>query len=466
MKIHFLGIGGIGVSALAKYYLEKGHQISGSDLKGSEITKELKEKGVKIFIGKHKRENLPKNVNLVIFSPAIEKQNPELKEAKKRKIKILSYPQALGQLTKEHFTIACCGTHGKSSTCSMVGFILEKAGLDPTIIVGTKMKNFQNSNCKIGKSKYLVIEADEYQGSFLNYSPKIVILTSLDWDHPDYFKTKKDYFLIFKKFIEKIPKDGFLILNKDDKNILKLKNQISAPHQNKAQSKIALNRTLRTKLKIKILEYSLKDRESKKIKKVLKVPGEFNVSNALAAIKCAKILKIPEKISLLAFSEFLGCWRRSDSKKIKIGKKEIEIIDDYGHHPKEVLETSLALFEKFKEKKVLLIFQPHQFQRTFYLFEEFVKTFRKIPFEKIWILDVFSVAGREKKAIKKKVNSKKLVQAIKKENVIYVAKEKLFEALKKEYQKFNVIIFMGAGDIYEKSLELKKFLESRLQRPS
>jgi UDP-N-acetylmuramate--alanine ligase len=451
MKIHFIGIGGIGVSALAKYYLEKGHQISGSDLKESEITKELKKRGVEIFIGKHKKENIIKTQkgktrnyilpDLVIYSPAIQPENPELKEAKKFKIKCLSYPQALGKLTKKHFTIACCGTHGKSTTSSMVGFILEKAGLDPTIIVGTKMKNFQNSNCKIGKSKYLVIEADEYQGSFLNYYPKIVILTSLDWDHPDYFKTEKEYFSVFEKFVKKIPEDGFLILNKDDKNVQKFKSKIS-------------------KLKIKILEYSLNDKEAKKVRKILKIPGEFNVSNALGAIKCAKVLKIPEKISLLALSEFLGCWRRSDSKKFKISKKEIEIIDDYAHHPKEVLETSLALNEKFKGKKILLIFQPHQFQRTFYLFDDFVKVFQKIPFEKIWILDIFSVPGREKKSIKKKVSSKKLVFAINKDNVIYVPKNDFFEKLKKEFINFDVLIFMGAGDIYDESLKFKKFLES------
>ncbi len=442
MKIHFIGIGGIGVSALAKYYLEKGFKISGSDLKESEITRELKEKGAKIFIGNHKKENVPKDVNLVIFSPAINKNNPELKKAKEQKIKTQSYPQALGELTKEKFTIACCGTHGKSTTASMVGFILEKAGLDPTMIVGTKMKNFQNSNCKIGKSKYLVIEADEYQGSFLNYFPKIVILTSLDWDHPDYFKSEKDYFLIFKKFVQKIPKDGFLILNGDDKNVQKFKKDFLK------------------NFKGKMIEFSLKEKISQKIKKILKIPGDFNVLNALGAIKSAKILKVPEKVSLLALSQFLGCWRRSDSKKFKIKNKEIEIVDDYAHHPKEVLETSLALAEKFKNKKTLLIFQPHQFQRTFYLFNDFVEAFKKIPFEKIWVLDIFSVAGREKGYIKKKVSSKKLVKATKNENVIYLPKKIFFDTLKKEFENFDVIVFMGAGDIYDYSLKFKKFLES------
>ncbi|GAH70163.1 unnamed protein product, partial [marine sediment metagenome] len=159
MKIHFIGIGGIGVSALAKYYLEKSCQVSGSDLVSSEITKALRKKGAKLLIGKHKAKNLPKNVDLVIYSPAVPKDNPELKEAKKLKIKYLSYPEALGDLTKKYFTIAVSGTHGKSTTAAMTGLLLKKAGFDPTVIVGTKLKEFRNSNCRVGKSRYLVIEA-------------------------------------------------------------------------------------------------------------------------------------------------------------------------------------------------------------------------------------------------------------------------------------------------------------------
>ena len=200
MKIHFIGIGGIGVSALARYYLKKGYKISGSDLSSSEITDTLKKLGAKIFVGKHNAKNLPKDTNLVIYSPAVLQNNPELKEATYRGLTPVSYPEALGELTRKHFTIAVAGSHGKSTVTAMIGILLTKAGLDPTVILGTKLKEFGDSNCRVGKSpegepsvpygarKYLVIEADEHFASFLNYWPKIIVLTTLQPDHLDYYK--------------------------------------------------------------------------------------------------------------------------------------------------------------------------------------------------------------------------------------------------------------------------------------
>jgi len=184
MKIHFIGIGGIGMSGLAKYYLEKGHKITGSDLAFSEITDWFKKQGVKLFMGKHSSENVADDVDLIIYSPAVSEDNLELREAhqlqaKNQKVEILSYPQALGKLTKKHFTIAVTGTHGKSTTTSMIGLLLIKAGLDPTVIVGTKLKEFEDSSCRVGNSKYLVIEACEHFESFLNYYPNIIVLTTI-----------------------------------------------------------------------------------------------------------------------------------------------------------------------------------------------------------------------------------------------------------------------------------------------
>ena len=171
MKIHFIGIGGIGVSALAQYYLAQGAEVSGSDLVSSELTDLLKEKGARVFIGQHKAENLPQDVDLVVYSPAVPEDNPELQQAKEAKVQ--SYPQALGGLTKKYSTIAVSGSHGKSTTAAMISLIMIKAGLDPTVILGTKLKEFGDSNFRLGQSKYLVIEADEHQASFLNYWPKI-----------------------------------------------------------------------------------------------------------------------------------------------------------------------------------------------------------------------------------------------------------------------------------------------------
>jgi len=376
MKIHFVGIGGIGVSALAKYYLEKGCRISGSDLVSSEITEALKKLGAKIFTGKHKTKNLPKNANLVIYSPAVKPNNPELKEAKKLKIKCQSYPEALGELTKKYFTIAIAGSHGKSTVAAMTGLLLEKAGLDPTVILGTKLKEFGSSNCRVGKSKYLVIEADEHLASFLNYWPKIIVLTTIEADHLDFYKNLKNYVLAYKKFISQLPKSGILIANKDDKNIQKLKSQIS-------------------KLHLKTQNYSLKQLEAKKIKKILKIPGKFNISNALAALTVTRVLKIPDKISFKALSEYKGSWRRFEITKT-LYPKPYTLISDYAHHPTQIKVTLEAAREKFPRKEIWCIFQPHQYQRTYYLFKDFVKVFKAAPVDKLIITDIYDVAGDAK----------------------------------------------------------------------
>jgi UDP-N-acetylmuramate--alanine ligase len=429
MKIHFIGIGGIGVSALARYYLTKGCEVSGSDLVSSEITKALEKLGAKIFIGKHKAKNLPKDANLVIYSPAVEEKNPELKKARKLKIKCQSYPRALGELTKNHFTIAVCGSHGKSTVAAMIGLILTKAKLDPTVILGTKLREFGDSNCKVGKSKYLVIEADEYKESFLNYWPKIIVLLNIEYDHPDYFKNLRHYILAYKKFISHLPKEGVLVANKDDKNTF-----------------------LAFKKRKKVIWYSLKEKESGKLRKTLKIPGEFNVSNALAALKVARVLKIPDKISFKVFSQFRGTWRRFDIKKIKFSKnlelRTFTLVTDYGHHPTQVKVTLEAAREKYKNKKIWCIFQPHQYQRTYYLFDNFVKVFKEHPVDKVIITDIYTVSGRESKEIMRRVNAQKLVETINKENVIYLPKEKIINYLKKNLKGWEVVIIMGAGDIY------------------
>jgi len=411
MKVHFIGIGGIGVSALAKYYLEKGYQVSGSDLVSSEITETLKKLGVKIFIGKHKEKNLAEDVDLVIYSPAVKPDNPELKEAKKLKIKSLSYPEALGELTKKYFTIAVSGTHGKSTTTAMLGLLLTKAGFDPTIIVGTKVKEFAppagGSNCRVGKSGYLVIEADEHMASFLNYWPKIIIITNIEADHLDYYKNLRNIKKAFNEFIGHLPEDGVLITNKSADN-----------------------------------------KAFPKLKKILKVPGAYNIYNASLALAVARVLKIPDEVSFKALSGYKGSWRRFEEKKAKINNKKIILVSDYAHHPTEIRVTLEAAREKYPKKKIWCVFQPHQYQRTYYLFKDFVKVFRQAPIDKIIITDIYDVAGREKREIKEKVNSKELIKAINKPWAIYLPFKKIKNYLKKNLQGREVVIIMGAGDIY------------------
>jgi len=427
MKIHFIGIGGIGVSALARYFFEKSNEISGSDLVSSEITEDLKKRGVKIFVGKHKPKNLERNVDLVIYSQAIQKENPEIKEAKKRKIKIQSYPEALGELTKKYFTIAISGTHGKSTTTAMIALILIKAGLDPTVVVGTKLREFGDSNFRMGKSRYLVIEADEWQASFLNYWPKIIILTSIEREHLDFYRNLSNILRTFRKYISHLSKNGALVANKDYKNVLNL-----------------------TRNQQHVILYSLKQKEAKKLKKILKIPGEYNISNALAALATARVLKIPDKISFKALLEYKGSWRRFEIFTKYLNAKPYTLISDYAHHPTKIRVTLKAAREKFSNKKIWVVFQPHQYQRTYYLFKDFVKVLRKAPIDKLIITDIFDVAGREEGKIKKRVSSEKLVKAINKKEVIYVPSiDEVVNYLKKNLQGREVIIVMGAGDIYK-----------------
>lgn len=401
LKIHFIGIGGIGVSALAQYYLAKDHQVSGSDLVSSEIIDSLKKKGVKIHLGQHQAENLPKDADLVIYSPAVKSDNPELRQAKK--IKYQSYPEALGELTKQYFTIAVSGTHGKSTTSAMIGLLLTKAGLDPTVIVGTKVKEFGNSNFRAGKSKYLIIEADEHFGSFLHYWPKIIVLTNIEKDHLDYYKNLKNLKKAFKEYISHLPKDGLLITGK--------------PTDQK---------------------------DAQKLKDILKIPGKHNIENAFLALLTGRALKIPDRISFGALSQFRGTWRRFEV----ISKNPI-VISDYAHHPTEIKATLRAVREKWPRKEIWCIFQPHQYQRTFYLFKDFVDVFKKSPIDKVVLIDIYDVAGREEKEIKKRVSSEKIVKAVNNSKVTYLPREKVVDYIKKNLPTSGIVIIMGAGDIYQ-----------------
>jgi UDP-N-acetylmuramate--alanine ligase len=430
MRIHFIGIGGIGVSALAQYYLTKGHKVSGSDLTPSEITQALKKKGAIIKIGAHKKGNVPKDTDLIVYSPAVKPDNPERTEAVKRKLKIQSYPEALGELTRQHFTVAVSGTHGKSTTTAMLGLLLTKAGLDPTVIVGTKLKEFKDSNCRVGKSKYLIIEADEHFASFLNYRPQIIVLTTVEADHLDYYKNLRNIMRTFRKYVELLPQDGILVANREDKNISQILN------------------TLR-KVRIKTLFYSTKQKEAKNLKRILKVPGAHNVSNALAALTVARVLKVSDKASFKALSGYHGSWRRFEEKTVRLGARRCVLISDYGHHPTEIKVTLRAVREKYPKKKIWCVFQPHQYQRTYYLFKDFVKAFRKAPINRTIITDIYDVAGREEGKIKKRVSSEKLVKAVNRKNVIYLPKGEIMDYLKRNSKEIDALMIMGAGDIYQ-----------------
>ncbi len=294
--------------------------------------------------------------------------------------------------------------------------------------------------------KILVIEADEHFASFLNYWPKIIVLTTIEADHLDYWKTLKNLLKGFKQYTTHIPQDGTLVVNKDDRNIQKILNP-----------------------KYKIQKYSSEQPEAKKLRKILKIPGEHNVSNALAALAVARILGIKDTTSFKALGQFHGTWRRFEIFDLKIGNCKLKIVSDYGHHPTEVKVTVQAAREKWPAssagrpgKKIWLIFQPHQYQRTYYLWKNFIRVLSTLPVEKLILTDIYDVAGREETSIKKKVSSEKLVKAI--ENcklkianypVVYISTLSAIESyLKQNLKGGEVVMVMGAGDIYNLTLRL------------
>lgn len=446
MKIHFIGIGGIGVSAIARHYMEDGWKASGSDLGSSDITEALKKAGARIIIGEHCAKNIPFGVNKIIYSPAAQEDNPELKEARKiqsknSNLQILSYPEALGELTKNHFTIAVCGTHGKSTTASMIGLAMIKADKDPSIVVGTKLKELNGSNYRKGKSRYFVIEACEHFASFLNYWPNMIVLTNMEADHLDFYKNLKNYSKAFKEFILRLPKNGILIANKDDKNIQKLLKS-------------------RKKWNFKIAEFSAKKsklkkgkKDAQKLKAGLKVPGEHNVLNGLSSLAAARELSIPDKIIFKSLFEYQGSWRRFDCQKAIFNNKKFILIDDYAHHPSEVRAALKAVREKYPKKEIWCFFQPHQSQRTFLLFKDFVKNLKEASSkkwaDKIFITDIYDAKGREDEFFKNRTSAKKLANAIKNKNTSYLPKAEILDFLKKSLKGGEAVLAMGAGDIYQ-----------------
>ncbi len=448
--VHFVGIGGIGTSALARWFLKHGWKVSGSDSDASSITDALKREGVKIFIG-HRAKNISQKTKLVIHSAAISAENPEFKQAGFLKIPIKSYAEFLGDLTKRYKTLAVSGSHGKSTTTAMLSLVLINAGFDPTVIVGTKLKEFApsagGSNFRNGKSEYLILEADEYQKSFLRYSPAAAIITNIDREHLDIYKNLNEIKKVFLKFINNIQFGGILVVNKDDKNLFSLKNKIQ---------KIAEKKNL------KVFWYSIFPRKSalsQRMSAILKVPGEHNLSNSLAAYTMAKTLGVKEKNIFNAISGYRGAWRRMEYRgqlKAKSYKLKADVYDDYAHHPTEIKATLAGIAQKWPKTAIICVFQPHQAQRLSALFKEFTGAFDNA--DVLILLDIFKVKGRDVST--RDVNSKKLAEVVAKRKsspaVIYLKNPK---NLKKEinnillypkpYTLNPIIVMMGAGDIYK-----------------
>lgn len=424
--IYFIGIGGIGMSSLARWFKAHGYDVTGSDITASATTRELQDEGLIIKIGPHVSQNISGDISKVIYNQAITKDNPELKRAAERGIPCISYPQSLGELTKIYKTIAIAGAHGKSTTTSLISLIMEKAKLDPTVIVGTKLKEFNKSNFKNGKSEYLIIEADEWKASFLNYFPYAALITNIDREHLDFYKNLTNIKKTFEKFLYNVNPYGLIVLNKDNVELVKISKKIRRP----------------------VVWYSLKSPEADQIRKIIKVPGEHNVSNALGAYTLARALGIHPKTILASIAEYRGVWRRSEYRG---ALQSAKVYDDYGHHPTEISATLTGFKQAFPRHRLICVFQPHQRERLKLLFKDFVSAFKSA--DELILLQIYSVAGREEK--ENKINSQKLADAVSADSgksvVVLSNLDDLKSTLKNTFHISNndIIIMMGAGNINE-----------------
>src|SRR3989344_4918021 len=443
--IHFVGIGGIGMSALARLYRSRGFRISGSDLERSEITDALGKDGIRVFTGKHTRANIAHSATGVVYTAAVRRENPEIREAKRRHIPVHTYAQALGELTRACRTIAVAGAHGKSTTTALIALTLIRGGLDPTVIVGTKLREFRDSNFRRSRpphpagpphsKPWLVIEADEYRGSFWNHSPEIAVVTNIDREHLDFYKNIKNIEAAFLKFLLRLAPKGVAVLNRDDRRLRRAATRLRRPRPD-----------------IRIVWFSLRDAEAGRIAPRLRVPGRHNVSNALAAYRVGRALNIPSSKIMNALSRYRGAWRRFDYQGTLAGAK---VYADYAHHPTEIKATLQAAREHFPKRRIICVFQPHHYERMRDLWREFVGAFDDC--NGLILLDIYEVAGREHKRRSGAVSSARLAEAISRRGTpaLYIPdSRRLNPFFRENLRRGDVLLMMGAGDIWETTKRL------------
>lgn len=439
--IHFVGIGGIGMSGIAEVLHNLGYEITGSDIRESETTKRLKSLGIRIFVG-HDKKNVD-NAHVVVISSAVSKDNPEVLEAKKRSIPVIPRAEMLAELGRLKYGILVAGAHGKTTTTSLIATILGDSGLDPTVVIGGKLKSM-GSNAKLGQGEYIVAEADESDGSFLKLSPTIAVITNIDKEHLDYFKDLENLKLAFLSFINKIPFYGISVLcieNEHIRDIVSLVERrfITYGFSERADvyAKDIKNSGIRMNYEVIYKGESLGVFD-------IPIPGRHNVLNTLAAIIVGLELQIPLEKIKSALANFSGIQRRFEPK----GEyKGIRVFDDYGHHPSEILATLKAAKECFKGNRLIVVFQPHRYTRTKDLINEFALSFEDADI--LYLMDIYPAGESPIEGI----NSEVLYQRIKDkgfESVIYVKeRDRLVDTLLSEIKKGDVIITLGAGDVYK-----------------
>jgi UDP-N-acetylmuramate--alanine ligase len=438
-RTYFIGIGGAGMSGIAELLYHNGFEVSGSDMQESVQTDYLQSLGIKIFIG-HKAENVS-NAELVVYSSAVQEDNPEIQYAKELGIPIIRRAEMLGELMRLKYTLAIAGTHGKSSTTSLVGSILEVAGEDPSVIVGGIVQG-KGSGATIGKGSYLVAEADEFDHSFLQMMPSSAIITNIDTDHLDTYKDLDDIKNAFVEFANKIPFYGQVILCMDDICCQSILSRLTKPV-------ITYGFSPQANYSVKNCRYSENGSEFSVYRNCnllgefsIRLWGKHNVQNAVGALALATEESISVEISKKALAAFAGVKRRMEFK----GKvRGALIFDDYAHHPTEVAASLFAFRESFSDKRIITVFQPHLYSRTRDQAEEFGAAF--LGSDVLLVCDVYGAREEAIEGISGKLIFD-FAHARGHKNAHFVgAKENALEILGNEIKSDDLIVTMGAGNI-------------------
>ncbi len=420
--IHFIGIGGIGMSALARLYLHEGAVVSGSDASESDNTKKLASEGATVVYSQT-ADNISSrpDLELVVYTEAMPHDHPELVAAREAGVRTINYFEALGEVANEYYVIAVSGTHGKTTTTAMLIDILEEAGFDPSAIVGS-LRTKTGSNYRAGKSKYFVVEACEYKRDFLYLKPDVLVITNLELEHVDYYKDLADVQSAFRELAMKMPEDGLVVTDMANENITPVLDGLAC----------------------EVVDY----RKDIDLQLALRQPGLYNRLNAAAAKAAAAWLGVEDEVITSALENFVGTKRRFEYKG---GIHNAPVYDDYAHHPTEVRSVIGAVREKFPDKNLIAVFQPHTFSRAYTLFDDFVKALALA--DRILLLPIY--AAREEN--ESGVSSAQMVEALQEQGKDAQHFETLEAAaleIKESVSADDVVLCVGAGSVTKVAEEL------------
>ncbi|RKQ63742.1 UDP-N-acetylmuramate--L-alanine ligase [Thermovibrio guaymasensis] len=434
MKVHIVGIGGIGMSGIALILKDRGFDVQGSDIKERIMVKKLRDKGIRVFIG-HRAENV-EGADVLIHSSAVRENNPEIKEAKRRGIPVIPRSDVLADIMKLTESIAVAGTHGKTTTSSMISRILYGAGLKPTILVGGSLSFLGGYNAVQGEGKWLVAEADESDGTFLKLNPTLSVITNIDADHLDYYGSLENIKEAFLEFANRTSFYGKLFACIDCENtrdiyqkVYKRKNSFGLSKDADFQAKDITPLGLGT-----VFEVLYREKKLGRVK--LNVPGRHNVVNALGAVAVSLEVGIPFNEIAQGLEEFRNARRRMELKGSYNG---ITFFDDYGHHPTEIEASYRAIKEAFPDRRIVILFQPHRYTRTAALWKEFVRVLKGI--DNLYICDIYPAGERPIEGITAETLAKEV-------GALYCGSLKeAVEVLRRELLPGDVLLTLGAGDV-------------------